>query len=180
MEVVETLAHDSRAWFPVVSGPPAETTDDPAGEGKRASGVRVFLPFCLAFELRRYGFEDRLVGRIESLGEALAGRAVAGFDELHYGDSGDGSGGDELDHDLRIADIGRLDVEACSLERVEELFNRPAHPIKINNSARLAKACDRMRGQEPPVDGLSILRHRRLANIDHGQCNRGGQIGRSE
>src|SRR3989440_8259366 len=126
LEVVETLAHHSRAWFSVVSGPAAETTNDPTCKGKRASGVRVFLPLCLAFDLRRYGFEDRLVGRIESIGEALASRAVAGFDQLHHGDSGHGRSGDELDHDLRIANVGRFDIEACRLERVEELFDRPA------------------------------------------------------
>src|SRR6266851_2772132 len=173
LEVVETLAHDSRAWLSVVSGPPAETTNDPGRKGERTSGVRVFLPFCLAFELRRYGFEDRLVGWIEGIGEALAGGTVASFNELHYSDGGYGSGGDELDHDLRIANVGRLDIEACSLERVEELFNRPAHPIEINDPARLAKVCDRMRRQEPPVDRFAILGRRRLADIDHGQGDRG-------
>src|SRR5258706_10375672 len=79
LEVVETLAHDSRARFSVITGPPAETTDDPAREGERVSGVWVLLPFCFAFELCRYGFENRLVGRVESIGEALAGCAVAGF-----------------------------------------------------------------------------------------------------
>src|SRR5216683_1047237 len=173
LEVVETLAHDSRAWLSVVSGPPAETTNDPGRKGERTSGVRVFLPSCLAFELRRYGFEDRLVGWIEGIGEALAGGTVASFNELHYSDGGYGSGGDELDHDLRIANVGRLDIEACSLERVEELFNRPAHPIEINDPARLAKVCDRMRRQEPPVDRFAILGRRRLADIDHGQGDRG-------
>src|SRR6266852_1142731 len=138
LEVVETLAHDSRAWLSVVSGPPAETTNDPGRKGERTSGVRVFLPFCLAFELRRYGFEDRLVGWIEGIGEALAGGTVASFNELHYSDGGYGSGGDELDHDLRIANV-----------------------------------CDRMRRQEPPVDRFAILGRRRLADIDHGQGDRG-------
>src|SRR6476620_4236293 len=173
LEVVETLAHNSWTWFSVVAGPAAETTNDPAREGERSSGVRVFLSFRLAFELRRYGFEDRLVGRSESIGEALAGRAVASLDELHYGDSGYGGGGDELDHGLRIANGGRLDIEACRLQRVEELFNRPAHPIEINDPARLAKVCDRMRRQEPPVDRLAVLGRRRLADIDHGQGDRG-------
>src|SRR5437879_7086366 len=108
LEVVETLAHHSRAWFSVVSGPAAETTNDPTCKGKRASGVRVFLPLCLAFDLRRYGFEDRLVGRIESIGEALASRAVAGFDQLHHGDSGHGRRGDELDHAQVICNVGHI------------------------------------------------------------------------
>src|SRR3989442_9344071 len=74
LEVVETPAHHSRAWFAVIASPTAKPTDDPASEGKRASGVRVLLPFGLAFELRRYGFEDRLIGRLASIREALAGR----------------------------------------------------------------------------------------------------------
>ena len=39
------------------------------------------------------------------------------FDELHYGHCGHGSGSDELDHDLGIADVRRLDIEPCGLER---------------------------------------------------------------
>src|SRR5215470_20259625 len=77
LEVIETPAHDLRAGFAVVAGPTAEPTNDPRRKGERAFWVRVFLSCCFAFELRRYGFEDRLVGRLERIGEALVGRAVA-------------------------------------------------------------------------------------------------------
>src|SRR5262245_18124756 len=84
LEVVETSAHDLRAWFAVIAGPAAKTSDHPGRERQRAFGVRVLLPCGLALELRRYGFQDWLVGRIESIGVLLAGHAVAGFDELHH------------------------------------------------------------------------------------------------
>src|SRR5882757_3395336 len=156
LEVVETSADHLWTWFAVVAGPSTKAADDPGCEGERASGVRVLLPCCLAFELRRDSFEDRLVGRLESIGEALAGRAIAGFDELHHGDGSHRGGSDELDHDLRIADVGRLDVEARGLERVEELLDGPAQPIKIDDPASLAKACNLVRRQKPPVDRLAI------------------------
>src|SRR5204862_7735167 len=136
--------------FAVVAGPSTKTADDPRCEGERAFGVRILLPCCVAFELRGDSFEDRLVGRLESIGEALAGRAIAGFDELHHGDGSYRGGSDKLDHDLRIADVGRLNVEARGLERVEELLDGPAQPIKIDDPARLAKGCDFMRRQKPP------------------------------
>ena len=58
-------------------------------------------------------------------GQALVGVAVAGLDKLLDGDGRDGGGGDEVDHRLRLADIGGFDIEARRLERAEELFDDP-------------------------------------------------------
>src|SRR6478672_7129200 len=37
---------------------------------------------------------------------------------------------------------GRLNIETCGFQRVEELFDDRAQPIKLDNAARLAKAGD--------------------------------------
>ena len=60
---------------------------------KASDGMGVLLPGGLAFQFGRQGFENRLVGGIEGVFEALPGRAVAGLDELHHRDGGDGRGG---------------------------------------------------------------------------------------
>src|SRR6266851_5611122 len=70
-EVLEASSHDLGSGLAVVAGPAAEAGDDPGGEGERALGVGIALPFCLARELGRDGFEDGLVVRIEGIGQAL-------------------------------------------------------------------------------------------------------------
>ena len=129
--------------------------------------------------MSRDSFEDRLVDRLESIGEALAGSAIAGFDELHEGDGGEGGGSDELDHDLRIADVGRLDIEACGLERVEELLDETSAADKDRDTESVAKGCDRMRRQKPPVDRLAILGRRGIEDKTIVRAMSGGQIARS-
>src|SRR5712692_12016033 len=131
-EVLEASSHDLGSGLAVVAGPAAEAGDDPGGEGERALGVGIALPFCLARELGRDGFEDGLVVRIEGIGQALVGVAVAGLDKLLDGDGRDGGGGDEVDHRLRLADIGGFDIEARRLERAEELFDDPAPAIDVD------------------------------------------------
>src|SRR5260221_7938624 len=86
----------------------------------------IVWPFCLARELGRDGFEDGLVVRIEGIGQMLVGVAVAGLDKLLDGDGRDGGGGDEVDHRLRLADIGRFYVQAPPLARAGKLFDDPA------------------------------------------------------
>jgi len=44
---------------------------------------------------------------------------------LHDGDGGDRRRRDKFGHDLRIADIGGLDVKPCGLEGAEVFFDIP-------------------------------------------------------
>src|SRR5258708_7162471 len=137
VELGEADAHDLRPGLSVVAGPAAESGDHPGGEGQAAFGVRIALSFGLAFETRRDGLEDGPVLRIEGIDQTLVGGAVAGLHELLDGDGGDRCGSDQVDHRLRLADVGGLDVEAGSLERAEELLDGPALTIQIDDAPRL-------------------------------------------
>ena len=89
-------------------------------------GLRLSLRSCLrAWPRRLRGWADRLVRRRRSRRWLVVpSRALH---ELLDGDSGNRRGGDEVDHRLRLADVGGLDVEAGLLERAEELLDDPAH-----------------------------------------------------
>src|SRR5947207_7490650 len=121
-ELGETDAHDLGAGFSVVAGPSAEAGDEPRGEGKGAPGMGIALALGLALELGRDGFEEGPIVRLERIGQALVGSAVARLHELLDGDGGDGRGSRQVDHRAWLADVGRLDVEAGRLQGMEELF----------------------------------------------------------
>ena len=91
-----------------------------------------------AFEPKRKGLEDGLIGGFEGIGQLPVGRAIASLDQLHHGNGRDSSCGDQLHHGLGITNIGILDVEARGLQGSEELLDGPPHPVKIYNYARLA------------------------------------------
>src|SRR5262249_43726958 len=115
-EVFEADAHYLRARLSVVGGPSTEPSDDPGGEGECAFGMWILLLRCGPFKLKRHGFEDGLIIRLESLGEVFVGRAVTGTNQLHDGDCRNSSCGDEFCHDLGIADVGFLDIKASRFE----------------------------------------------------------------
>src|SRR3954454_1164253 len=80
LEPFVAATHYHRAGFSIVAGPPAQATHDPGCERQRALRVRVLLFFGLALTSRRHGFKDGLVRRVERIGEALSGRAIACLD----------------------------------------------------------------------------------------------------
>src|SRR5882724_11765322 len=126
-EVIQPTAHDLWAELAIIAGPSAEASNDPGREGEGSFGMRIFLARSLAFETSRKSFENRLIVGFEGVGQRPVGCAIASPDELHDGDGCHRSGGHELDHDLWLADISSLDVEARGLEGAEELFDGPAH-----------------------------------------------------
>src|SRR5437870_8035589 len=50
VEAVETMTHDEGSRLSIVSGPPAETGDDPAREGERAFAMGIFLAIGATFQ----------------------------------------------------------------------------------------------------------------------------------
>src|SRR5712691_4374828 len=136
LEVFEAPAHHLRSRFAVVSGPSAEASDDPRGISKGTFRMGVLLLGCFSLKLRRYCFKNRLVLGGECVSKLLSGCTITRFDELHDCNGIDRCSRYEFDHDLRIADVGRFDVEPGCLERVEVFLDGPAHAIETDNSAR--------------------------------------------
>src|SRR5258708_12372019 len=86
-----------------MGGSSFKTGNDPCSEGKRTVWMWVLLLRGSPFELRRQGFQHRLVIRLESLDQFFLGRSVTGTDQLHDRDRRDSGCDDELDHDLGFA-----------------------------------------------------------------------------
>src|SRR5258708_29920636 len=129
-ELGETDAHDLGSGLSVIAGQSAKAGDDPGGKGKGGLAMRIALSVGLALEPGRDGFEDGLIVRIEGIGQALVGGAIARLHELLDGDGGNGRGGNEVDHRLRLADARPLAVAARPLQRAEEHLDAPEQRSK--------------------------------------------------
>src|SRR4029453_4333931 len=174
--VLKTSSHDLRSGLAVVTGPAAEASDDPSGEGEGTVRMRIALSRGLACELVRDRLEDRLVVGIEGIAQELIGVTVASLDKLLDGDSRDSRGGGEVDHRLRLTDISCFDVETRGLERAEELFDDPAPAIEVDSPAGRGEGGAIMGGQQPPVDRLAAIGRRRgFWPIEQGEGGRGGE-----
>src|SRR5437867_723908 len=119
--------------------------------------MRVLLLFCSSLESRGQGFQHRLVIRLESLDELFLGRSVTGADQLHDCDRRHSGCGDELDHDLRFANVGLLDIKTGGFERAEELLDGPTLAIEVDDPTRLFWASYRVCGEKPPMDRLTVM-----------------------
>src|SRR5271167_2016828 len=86
VEVEPSFEHDHRSRFSIVSGPSAETRADPSGVSEGGFGMRVLLALGVAFKPCAEGFEERLIFRLEGIGQGSQGSgtliAVPGMDEL--------------------------------------------------------------------------------------------------
>src|SRR3979409_1279867 len=116
-EVFEASAQHLWARLSVVGGPSSKPSNDPCSEGERTFWMWVLLLRGGPFELRRQGFQHRLVIRLESLDQFFLGRSVTGADQLHDRDRRHSGCGDELDHDLGFANVGPLYIKTGGLER---------------------------------------------------------------
>src|SRR4029453_7868287 len=71
--VLKPSPHVLRSGLAVVTGPAAEASDDPSGEGEGTVRMRIALSRGLACELLRDRFEDRLGVVIEGIAPELDG-----------------------------------------------------------------------------------------------------------
>src|ERR1019366_1411799 len=156
-EGFEAYSHHLWTGFSVIGGPSTKPGNDPRSEGERALWMRVLLLVGSSLELRRQGFQHRLVIRLESLDQFFLGRSVTGADQLHDRDRRDSGCDDEPDHDLGVANVGLLDIKTRGLERAEELTGGPTLAVGGDNPARLFWASYRVCGEKPPMDGLAVM-----------------------
>src|SRR6476646_2912852 len=179
LEILQSDAHDLGAWLSVVSVPGSEAGDDPGGVGESALGVRVLLTLRLAFQLRRKSLQEGAVGGIEGLLEHLIGGAVASPNQLQDGNSRHSYGADQARHSVGVFNLCSLDVKASRLQGAEIILNDPAPTVEVEHHASHARTVDRMSGDQPPMDRLTLLRRRRLPDVQERQRNSLRQVRRS-
>src|SRR3546814_2576884 len=75
--------------------------------------------------------------------------------ELLDGDGGDKGSDDELVARLGVFDAQALDVEPLGFQGAEQLFDRPAAAVEIDDLPGLQDIFDGTSGQEPPVENRS-------------------------
>src|SRR5207302_1300050 len=129
-------------------------------------GVMVFLKVSLAL----HGFVDGLegidlFGREDKLGWQLLA-AVAGLNKLNDGAGGFSGDRHKLDEAFGGFQLTVLDAQTLALHRPEELLDDPAQLVPGDDFPSVGDTFNRMRGQEPPMDGRGAFRGMPLDDFD--------------
>ena len=136
--------------------------DDPGGPGEAAPGVRIFLLFGFALDLRVDGFQ----GRPLLLCEGQAGRfGAAPVTSLHQlEDEGGGFGGNrrELQQPLGAGNLTVFELQPLLLRNAKERLDDPAQLGPGDDLPSRVYARDVMGGEPPPVQRLDAGRGGRV------------------
>src|SRR6516225_1543482 len=134
--------------------PAAEAPDDPGGPGQAAWVVRVLLQRRLALDLVVESVEDGDLRLAEGDLGRLAALAVARLHQLKgYGRRLGGDGG-ELDEAFGAGKLAVLELQTLSFHEAEQLLDRPAQPVPVDDLPSRRRVIHRMGGEQAPVHRL--------------------------
>src|SRR5450756_1110628 len=153
-------------WGLIIAVPTTEAGDDPACPGEASDGVRVFLPFCLAFECRTKCFEGFDLRLGEYSGRRQLVLAVTFLHQLQVDTGGFGRRGGQLDQAVGRGELAVLQLQPLGFHHAEQLFNGPASLVPGDNLPSRSRISDLMRGQQPPVQRLHSLGWFALPHLD--------------
>ena len=176
-EVFEAVLDGDRAWLGArVSVPATKPGDDPGGPGKAARRVGIALQYCPALILAAEGVEETDFVVIEGDAGRRGAVAVPRLDQLQGDDGGLGRDRGEFEQPVRAFDPAILDLQPLGLEDPEELLDRPASLVPINDFPGGSGAVDLVGGQQMPMQGFDAGRRIELGDLDHAQRHRLGQV----
>src|SRR5271157_645662 len=135
MEIFETPPQGdwSRRLGRRIAVPAAEAPDDPGGPGQAVALVRVLLQRRLAFDLAVEPVEHGDLRLAEGNFGWLATLAVARLHQLQGRRRGLGGNGGEPDQALGGGELAVLELQAVRLHQAEQLLDRPAKPVPVDD-----------------------------------------------
>jgi hypothetical protein len=173
-EALQAVVHGdwARRTLAGVAGPATEPGDGPGAPAERSGLVRIALLLGAAFQTRLQGLDDSDLLLVEyTFDRQRRCCRVASEHQLH----GLGSGDDAQHHQSlqgsSVLEHATFDVEALRLERSKQLFDVPPQRILGDHLTGLVDVVDRMRGEQPPVDGFLAPRRLDLAHVDSRQAH---------